>query len=116
MFFWSGMGTGKNLICPVNANKIPFAPHSFLIHYISGSSRHHSRNRKHSIMVNTILVQGQSIRTDWINKIERGTDKETTTCTIWLSIGPIGVYAFKGKDAESALELLANHSALEASS
>ena len=66
------------------------------------------------MMANTILVQGQSIRTDWIHKIQQGTDKGMPTCTIWLSIGPIGVYAFKGNDAETALELLANHAALQA--
>jgi len=63
---------------------------------------------------NTIVVQGQPIRTDWINKIQRGKKKGTLTCTIWLSVGPVGVYAFKGRDAETALQLLANHSALEA--
>jgi hypothetical protein len=64
---------------------------------------------------NTILVQGRPIRTDWINKIQQGKENGSPTCTIWLSIGPIGVYAFKGRDAETALELLANHSALQAS-
>jgi hypothetical protein len=63
---------------------------------------------------NTILVQSQAIRTDWINKIERGKENGTLTCTIWLSVGPVGVYAFKGKDAKTALQLLANHSALQA--
>ena len=66
------------------------------------------------MMGNTIFVQSQPIRTDWIKKIQRGKENETLTCTIWLSIGPVGVYAFKGKDAETALQLLANHSALQA--
>jgi hypothetical protein len=65
-------------------------------------------------MRNTILVQGQPIRTDWIKKIQRGKEEGTLTCTIWLSVGPVGFYAFKGTDAETALELLANHSALQA--
>jgi hypothetical protein len=66
------------------------------------------------MMANTIVVQGQSIRTDWIHKIQRGKENDLVTCTIWLSIGPVGVYAFKGSDAETALQLLKNHSALQA--
>jgi hypothetical protein len=65
-------------------------------------------------MGNTIVVQSQPIRTDWINKIERGKENGTLTCTIWLSVGTVGVYAFKGEDAKTALHLLANHSALQA--
>jgi hypothetical protein len=65
-------------------------------------------------MGNTILVQGRPIRTDWIKKIQQGKEEGTLTCTIWLSVGPVGFYAFKGADAETALELLANHSALQA--
>jgi hypothetical protein len=63
---------------------------------------------------NTIVIQGQPIRTDWINKIQRGKEQGMLTCTIWLSVGPVGVYSFKGRDAETALQLLANHSALQA--
>ena len=65
-------------------------------------------------MANTILVQGQSIRTDWIHKIQRGKENGIVHCNIWLSIGTVGVYTFKGKDAETALRLLANHPALKA--
>jgi hypothetical protein len=49
-------------------------------------------NGKH-MMGNTIVVQNQPIRTDWINKIQRGKENGTLTCTIWLSVGPVGVYA-----------------------
>lgn len=66
------------------------------------------------MMANTIVIQSQTIRTDWINKIERGRENGMVTCTIWLSVGPVGVYAFKGSDAKTALRLLANHSALQA--
>jgi hypothetical protein len=66
------------------------------------------------MMANTIVVQGQSIRTDWIHMIQRGKENGLVTCTIWLSVGPVGVYAFKGSDAETALQLLENHSALQA--
>ena len=65
-------------------------------------------------MQNTIFVKSQPIRTDWINQIQRGEENGTTTCTIWLSIGPVGFYDFKGKDAETALQLLAGHPALPA--
>jgi hypothetical protein len=66
------------------------------------------------MMENTIFVQNQPIRTDWIHRIERGQENGTLTCTIWLSVGSVGVYAFQGKDAETALQLLANHPALQA--
>jgi hypothetical protein len=66
------------------------------------------------MMANTVVIQGQPIRTDWINKIERGKENGIATCTIWLCVGPVGVYAFKGSDAEIALQLLENHSALQA--
>jgi hypothetical protein len=62
----------------------------------------------------TIVVQNKSIRTDWIDQIQRGDENGITTCTIWLSVGPFGVYAFKGSDAEMALRLLANHPGLVA--
>jgi hypothetical protein len=65
-------------------------------------------------LVNTIIVQNQPIRTDWINQIQQSKENGMATCTIWLSVGPIGVYAFKGKDAETALQLLADHPALQA--
>jgi hypothetical protein len=60
-----------------------------------------------------IDIQGKSIRTDWIHKIERGKENGMITCTIWFAVGPVSVYAFKGKDAQTALQLLANHSALQ---
>lgn len=63
-------------------------------------------------MGNTIVVQSQHIRTDWINKIQQDKEKGTLTCTIWLSVGPVGVYAFQGEHAKTALKLLENHSAL----
>jgi len=66
------------------------------------------------MLENTVLVQNQPIRTDWINKIQQGTENGTLTCTIWLSMGPVGIYALKGKEAETALQLLANHPALQA--
>jgi len=59
-----------------------------------------------------IVVQGKTIRTDWIYKIEQGIENGNRTCTIWFSVGPVGYYAFQGKDAESALRLLATHPAL----
>ncbi len=62
----------------------------------------------------SILVQDQSIRTDWIHRIERGQENGMTTCTIWFSVGPVGVQAFKGKHAETALRLLAEHPMLNA--
>jgi hypothetical protein len=73
-----------------------------------------SRNGRHTTTMGiTIVVQNQSIRTDWINKIQRGKEANgTLTCTIWLSVGPVGFYDFKGKDAQTALTLLANHPAL----
>jgi hypothetical protein len=63
---------------------------------------------------NTIVVQNKSIRTDWIHQIRRGKENGVLTCTIWLSVGPVGVYAFQGGDAKTALELLADHPALNA--
>jgi hypothetical protein len=66
------------------------------------------------MMENTIFVQSQPIRTDWINKIQRWKENGTLTCTIWLSVGPVGVYAFTGRDAKTALQLLAKHPALRA--
>jgi len=66
------------------------------------------------MMANTIVVGSRRIRTDWINKIQIGNENGTLTCTIWLSIGPVGVYSFKGPDAEAALQLLADHPALPA--
>jgi hypothetical protein len=66
------------------------------------------------MMANTIVVQSRQIRTDWINKIHKGNENGTLTCTIWLSIGPVGVYSFKGRDAETALQLLAEHPAFPA--
>lgn len=61
---------------------------------------------------NTISVQSQSIRTDWISQIQKGREDGKLTCTIWLSVGPVGFYAFKGTDAKTALHLLADHPAL----
>jgi hypothetical protein len=66
------------------------------------------------MLSNTILVQQQSIRTDWISRIKRGKENGVLTCTIWLSVGPVGVYSFRGKDAQAALQLLADHPALHA--
>ncbi len=66
------------------------------------------------MLANTISVQGQYLRTDWIYKIQRGKENGTVTCSVWLKFGPVGVYTFKGQDAETALRLLANHPALEA--
>jgi hypothetical protein len=60
-----------------------------------------------------IFVKGQPIRTDWINRIQRGEENGILTCDIWLSVGPVGVYTYKGKDAETALQLLAAHPALK---
>jgi hypothetical protein len=66
------------------------------------------------MMANTIVVQSQRIRTDWINKIQKGNENGKLTCTIWLSIGPVGVYSFHGRDAETALQLLVDHPAFPA--
>jgi len=60
-------------------------------------------------MQNTVFVQNRAIRTDWIHRIEHGRENGKRTCTIWFSIGSFGSYEFKGKDAETALQLLANH-------
>jgi len=65
-------------------------------------------------MQNTVFVQNRMIRTDWIHQIEQGRENGKLTCTIWFSIGSVGFYDFKGKDAETALQLLANHPALRA--
>jgi hypothetical protein len=66
------------------------------------------------MLANTISIEGKTIRTDWINKIQRGKEHGTVTCTLWLSVGPVGVYSFEGSAAKTALELLSNHSALQA--
>lgn len=66
------------------------------------------------MMMNTIVVQTTSIRTDWIHRIQQGKENGLATCVIWLNVGPVNVYAFKGPDAETALQLLANHPALAA--
>jgi hypothetical protein len=66
------------------------------------------------MLENTVSIQSQQIRMDWINKIQQGTENGRLTCTIWLSVGPVGVYTFKGWEAETALQLLANHPAFEA--
>ena len=63
---------------------------------------------------NTVFIQSQQIRMGWINKIQQGTETGRLACTIWLSIGPVGVYTFKGWEAETSLQLLANHPAFEA--
>jgi hypothetical protein len=73
-----------------------------------------SQNGQHAMSAYTICVQGQSIRADWISQIQREKEKGVLTCRIWLSVGPVGVYTFKGKDAETALQLLAGHPALPA--
>ena len=65
-------------------------------------------------MQNTVFVQNTAIRTDWIHQIQQGRENGKLTCTVWFSIGPVGFYDFKGKDAETALQLLANHPALRA--
>jgi hypothetical protein len=64
------------------------------------------------MLENAISVQGRTIRTDWINRIQEGKEKGKPTCTIWLSVGPVGVYTFEGRDAQTALQLLSNHPAL----
>jgi hypothetical protein len=64
-------------------------------------------------MEKLVVIQNTSIRTDWIHRIQRGEEKETVTCTIWFSIGPVGVHVFKGADAETALRLLAEHPGLK---
>jgi len=60
-------------------------------------------------MQRTIVVQNKSIRTDWIQKVEQGKENGVLTCTIWFSVGHVGTYTFKGEDAKTALQLLANH-------
>jgi hypothetical protein len=66
------------------------------------------------MLANTISIDGRTIRTDWINKIQRGKENGMLTCTIWLSVGPVGVYSFEGSSAKTALQLLSTHSALQA--
>src|SRR6516162_2538530 len=68
----------------------------------------------HAMLENTISIEGRIIRTDWISKIQRGKKNGTLTCTIWLSVGPVGVYSFEGSAAKTALHLLSNHAALQA--
>jgi hypothetical protein len=63
---------------------------------------------------NTIVVKDQPIRMDWINRIRQGKENGVLTCTIWLSVGPVGLYSFRGEDAKAALQLLATHPALHA--
>ena len=65
------------------------------------------------MLQNTICIEGRTIRTDWINKIERGKENGTVTCTIWFSVGPVGLYAFEGPAAKTALQLLSKHAALQ---
>jgi hypothetical protein len=65
-------------------------------------------------MENTIFIKGQPIRTDWIHRIQREKVNGALTCTIWFCIGPVGLQNFKGEDAKTALQLLAEHPALEA--
>jgi hypothetical protein len=65
------------------------------------------------MLENTISIDGRTIRTDWIYKIQRGKENGTVTCTIWLSVGPVGVYAFEGNAAKTALKLLSGHSAAQ---
>jgi hypothetical protein len=62
----------------------------------------------------TIFIKGQPIRTDWINIIENGTENGSPTCTIWFSMGPVGVRTYKGEDAKAARKLLAEHPAQKA--
>ncbi|OAI39244.1 hypothetical protein AYO40_01355 [Planctomycetaceae bacterium SCGC AG-212-D15] len=60
-----------------------------------------------------IVINGHQIRTDWIYRIEQGKEKGVRSCSIWFSIGSVGVYSFTGSDAETALNLLAEHPALK---
>ena len=66
------------------------------------------------MLENSISIEGHTIRTDWITKIQRGKENGTLTCTIWLSVGPVGFYAFEGNAAKTVLHLLSNHAALQA--
>jgi hypothetical protein len=76
---------------------------------------HQQNGAAHSMLLpNTIVIQSKPIRTDWIHRIGRGKENGALTCTIWLSVGPVGVYAFKGEDAQTALKLLAGHPAFPA--
>jgi hypothetical protein len=59
-----------------------------------------------------IHVAGRPIRTDWINRITSGKENGVKTCSVWFSVGSVGAYHFKGKDAQTALKLLADHPAL----
>src|SRR6516165_8844331 len=67
---------------------------------INASSTVRLVNRGCTTMNKCIDIQGKSIRTDWIHKIERGKENGMITCTIWFAVGPVSVYAFKGKDAQ----------------
>jgi hypothetical protein len=61
-----------------------------------------------------IHVCGQPIRTDWINRITSGKEHGTRTCSVWFSVGSVGAYHFRGENAKTALELLADHPAMGA--
>lgn len=66
-------------------------------------------------MANSVIitVEGMTIRTDWIHHIRAGKENGTPTCTIWFSLGPVGVHTFTGKAARIAFELLENHPAMK---
>jgi hypothetical protein len=70
-------------------------------------------NRYDIRMEKIIVVHNASIRTDWIHLIQRGKEQNVVTCTIWFSVGPVGVRVFKGAEAETALKLLAEHPGLK---
>jgi hypothetical protein len=59
-----------------------------------------------------INLGGRAIRTDWIERIIPGQADGTATCAIWFCVGLVGAYRLKGKEAETALQLLAGHPAL----
>ncbi len=61
-----------------------------------------------------VHVAGQPIRTDWVERITWGQENGVATCSVWFSVGSVSAYHFRGKDAETALELLAAHPALQA--
>jgi hypothetical protein len=38
--------------------------------------------------------------------MQRGKENGTLTCTIWLSVGPVGVFALKRKDANDCFAVV----------
>ncbi len=57
----------------------PIGPCSLRLYPAKGKPYLFCEGGKYAMLKNTIAVQSQSIRTDWINKIQRGTENGTPT-------------------------------------